>query len=382
MSANPHRGEFLDFEGVTYLNAAFQGPLPRVAVQALEGAVHLKTHPFLLRDSDYFDFPDAYRNEAAALLGAEACDVAVTDSTVHAISTLTTGLDWRPGDEVLIPKGEFPSNRFPWLALAEKGVVVREVAPASGAAAAEAFDAAAGPRTRVVAVGWVHYSSGRRFDLAALGEVARRRGALFVVDATQGLGGLPFALAETPCDLVACSGYKWLLGPYGLGFAWFAPELQERLTVSRINWFAVKGARDFARLADCGLELEPGARRFDVNETASFFNLAAGTAALRYVRGVGAGTIAAHVAALHDRIAAGLPRGVRVVSESDPRHRSNLLCLAGPDAGFAERAFTELARREVRVSRREGAIRVSPHLYNDAADADRLLAGLAAAVTI
>lgn len=379
MNAISYRDDFLDFEGVAYLNAAFQGALPRVALAAAHEALRLKTHPFLIRDADYFELPDAYRAEAAALVGGEARDVAVTDSTIHAVSSLAAGLDWRPGDEVLIPAGEFPSNRFPWLALAGRGVVVREVAVADGADAVEAFAAAASARTRVVAVGWVHYSSGRRLDLAALGAVARERGALFVVDATQGLGGLPFSLAETPCDLVACSGYKWLLGPYGLGFAWFSPALQERLTVSRVNWFAVRGARDFARLADCGLELEGGARRFDANETASFFNLKPGLAALRYVRGVGAATVAAHVAALHDRIVAGLPDGVRVVSQRAPERRSNLLCLAGPDAGFAERAFDELLRREVRVSRREGAIRVSPHLYNDAADVDRLLAGLAAA---
>jgi len=379
MTVRSFRDDFSDFEGVAYFNAAFQGPLPRVAQAALERAVRLKTHPYLLRDHDYFDYPDAYRAEAAALLGGEPRDVAVTDSTIHAISVLADGLDWRPGDEVLVPKGEFPSNRFPWMNLAARGVVVREVPVASGAEAADAFAAAAGPRTRVVAAGWVHYSTGRRIDLAALGEVARRHGALFVVDATQGLGGLPFSLAETPCDLVACSAYKWLLGPYGSGFAWFSPALQERLRVTRLNWFSLRGARDFARLADCDLELEPGARRFDVNETASFFNLAPGTAALRYVREVGAETIAKHVAALHDRVAAGLPHGLRVVSERDPRWRSNLLCLAGDDPAFVERACDELARRDVVVSRRDGFLRVSPHLYNDEADVDRLLDGLAAA---
>lgn len=374
------RDDFADFEGVAYLNAASQGPLPRVALAAAEAALRLKAQPFRIRDSDYFDLPDAYRAEAAALLGVDPHDVAVTDSTIHAISCLTLGLDWRSGDEVLIPASEFPSNRFPWLALAERGVVVREVAIASAASAAADFEAAASARTRVVAVGWVHYANGRRLDLAAVGEVARRHGALFVVDATQGLGALPFSLADAGCDLVACSAYKWLLGPYGLGFAWFSPSLQERLAVPRVNWFAVKGARDFSRLASCALELEPGARRFDVNETANFLSLPVGTASLAYVRAIGAERIAAHVRDLHDQIVAGLPTGFRVVSELDPRYRSNLLCLAGDDPSLVERAFAELLRRDVRVTRREGTLRVSPHLYNDESDVARLLAGLAASV--
>jgi selenocysteine lyase/cysteine desulfurase len=377
------RDDFVDFEGVAWLNTAYVGAMPRVALAAAQTGLGLKAQPYRIRDEDFFELPDAYRAEVAALIGADARDVAVADSTIHVVNTLALGLDWKAGDEVLIPAGEFPSNRFPWHALAAKGVVVREVEIADCASAAERFEAASSPKTRVVSVGWVHYSSGRRLDLDAVGEVARRRGALFVVDGSQGLGGLPFTLdparrGHTRCDALACSGYKWLLGPYGLGFGWFSPELQERLAAPRVNWFAVKGARDFARLARCGYELEPGARRFDVNETASFANLPAGTTALGYVRAIGAETVAAHVAALHDRIVAGLPARFRVVSERDPRYRSNLLCLAGERPDDAEGAHAELRRRDVRVSCRDGALRVSAHLCNDESDVERLLEGLEA----
>jgi selenocysteine lyase/cysteine desulfurase/RimJ/RimL family protein N-acetyltransferase len=372
--------DFPDFEGAAYLNAAFQGPMPRVALAALEAATRYKTHSHRFGDEIFYDLPDAYRAEAAAIVGGDPEGIAVSDSTIHVVSSLTAGLDWRAGDEVVLPQGEFPSNRFPWLALERRGVVVREVALADAASAPEALDAATSSRTRVVAVGWVHYSTGRRVDLRAVGEVARRRGALFVVDASQGLGGRPFSLADSPCDLLACSGYKWLLGAYGTGFGWYSPELRERLRPEQMNWFAIRGARDFASLGSCDLAFESTARRFDVNETASYFNVPASTAAMRYVRAVGAERIAAHVDRLNDRLVAGLPAGVRVVSSLDPRYRSNLLCVACDDPAFAPRAKAELARRDVHVTRREGALRVSPHLYNDEADVDRLLDGLAAAV--
>lgn len=377
-----YRADFADFEGSSYLNAAYQGPLPRVALTALEEAVRVKTQPWRFDDARYFDLPDDYRRALAAILGLpaeRALEIAVTDSTIHAIQTLTTGLDWLPGDEVVIPKGEFPSNRFPWLALERRGVVVKEVEISSSATAAAELDAATSPRTRVVSVGWVHYSTGRRFDLDAVGEVARRRGALFAIDASQGLGGLPFSLAETRCDVLAGSVYKWLLAPYGLGFGWFSPELAERLEPHRFTWFSIRGARDFAQLGRCALELEPGARRFDIHQTANLFNLMPAIASFRYVHQIGSAQIGAHVQALLDRVIAGLPASVRPVSPIDSRSRSNILCVAGEGSDWSERAATELVRRDVRVSRREGSLRISPHLYNDESDIDRLLEGLEAA---
>ena len=106
-----------DFEGVAYLNCAYVAPMPKVGLAAARASHRYKARPDTISDDDFFDLPDAYRAEVAALIGAEPRDVAVADSTIHVVSTLTAGLDWRAGDEVLIPADEFPSNRLPWLAL-------------------------------------------------------------------------------------------------------------------------------------------------------------------------------------------------------------------------------------------------------------------------
>jgi cysteine desulfurase/selenocysteine lyase len=367
------RADFHDFSGVIYLDCATQGPMPRVATAAVEAALDLKRAPYRIRDEDYFLYPDRYRTAIARLLGARPEDVAVTDSTTAGLMLLVNGLDWTAGDEVVIPAGTFPANRFPWHSLERRGVRVVSVPELPDGRTVERFAAAISPRTRVVSVGWVSYSSGLRYDLAALGELCREHGVLFAVDATQGVGGLDFDLARTPCDLLACSGYKWMLGPYGLSFAWLKPELSERLVPANINWMAVRGAEDFSRLADRGLELVPGARRFDRNEAASFLDTAGATAAALYLTEVTPRAIEAHVRVLLDRLVAGLPAGFRAVSALEPELRSNLLSIAAPDPEDTRSAFDRLVEAGIRPSRREGAIRFAPHVYNTEGEIDRVL---------
>lgn len=374
--------DFAGFNGVTYLNCAYHGPMPRAAARAAHAAVRLKEAPHRILDEYHFTFPDAYREAVARLIGCASRDVAVADSTTHGIMTLVGGLDWQPGDEVVVPEGEFPANLFPWHSLERQGVVLRRVklerTAAGGVLSPQAVVEALSSRTRVVSVSWVSYVTGLRNDLVALGDVCRDNGVLFAVDGSQGIGGLPFDLRDTPCDLLACSGYKWMLGPYGLGFVYVNPQLAERLQPFNVNWFAIDGARDFNRLSRAKFAFEPHARRFDINETANFINIAAGTAALHYILDVTPAAVERHARALHERVLAGLPTGFRAVSDASDSTRSNILRVTG-DSEAATRAAWESARaRNVVSSLREGALRVSPHVYNTPDDIDRLLDAIAA----
>lgn len=375
--ASRHRQDFFHAPGVTYLNCAYQGPMPRVAVEAAIQALELKKTPHLIRDELHFSYPDGFRRAIGRLIGSPIENIAVTDSTTHGVMLVVNGLDWREGDEVLLPEHEFPSNRFPWLSLEAQGVRVRTVAARPDADDAETFAAAFSDRTRVVSVGWINYSTGLRYDLEALSRLCRERDALLVVDGTQGIGGLAFDLRETPCDVLACSGYKWLLGPYGIGFAYLRPEVAERLTVRNISWLAIVGAEDFSRLSNCELELVDTARRFDKNETASFINVAAATAAAEYILEVTPEAIESHVTALLDRLIERLPEGFRPVSDLTPARRSNIFCFAHEAPQRTEAAFRRLEEAGIVASLREAAIRVSPNIYNTEEEIDRV-AGLLA----
>jgi selenocysteine lyase/cysteine desulfurase/RimJ/RimL family protein N-acetyltransferase len=373
--------DFFDFGGVAYLNCAYHGPLPRVSARAAVAAMRIKQTPHRVQDEYHFTFPDAYRAAVARLIGCASSDVAVTDSTTHGIMTLVGGLDWRRGDEVVIPEGEFPANLFPWRSLERDGVVLKQLAldplRDDGSALLEAIADAITSRTRVVSVSWVSYVTGLRYDLAALGRLCRERDVLFVVDGSQGIGGLPFDVRETPCDLVACSGYKWMLGPYGLGFAYVNPELAERLRPFNVNWFAIAGARDFNRLSRAQFAFERHARRFDINEAANFINTAAGTASVHYLLEITPAAVERHVRALQQHLVDNLPDGFNEVRAIPDRMRSNILRVVGPDQGATRAAYERALERNVVLSMREGAIRIAPHIYNTAADVQRLLEAIA-----
>lgn len=365
--------DFHDFDGAIYVNCAFHGAMPRVATDAVEHALSLKKTPHLIRDEYHFTFPDAYRAAVAELIGAAEHDIAVTNSATQGTMILVSGLDWQPGDEVVIPAAEFPSNRFPWRSLEARGVTVREVEISSAEQAIATLSEVVNKRTRVVSVSWVNYSNGLKLDLRALGERCREFDVLFAVDASQAVGGLRFCIDDANIDLLTCAGYKWMLGPYGVGFAWLRPGLAEHLRVSNINWFSLAGARDFNRLSECDLIFEPGARRFDQNEPGNFFNMAGASGAARYLLDVGLREVERHIQGLQDRLIAGLGSGTRSLAPTDRGKRSNILCIALDPPERLELAFERLLEHRIYVSRREGALRVSPHLYNTDAHIDRLL---------
>ena len=365
--------DFRDFEEQIYLNCAFQGPLPGVALRAAEKALERERAPQLILESDFFDVPDRYRSGIAALIGSRADDIAVTNSATDGVMPLVNGLDWCEGDEVILPVGEFPANRFPWLSLQRRGVVIREIDLPPGAEGLERLESSISDRTLLIATSWLSYRTGYRMELAKLSEMCRLRGVLLVVDGSQALGGLSFDISETPCDLLVCAGYKWLLGPYGTGFAWVRPELGERLALGNVNWFSIEGARDFNRLSECRLEYVPGAIRFDVNETASFITVETATASLEYLSEITVGAVEEHVRTLLDRLIDGLPGGFQPVGDLRQEHRSNILCIAGESDEATEAAYARLVENGVVTSLREGAIRISPHIYNTAEEIDSLL---------
>ncbi len=368
-----YRSEFFDFEGVTFLNCANHGPFPRETVAAIEQAVALKTRPDRIRDDIYFRLPNETRQELAALLGGAPNDYAITNGATDGAFAVARGLEWKAGDEVLGVEGDFPANFFTWDNLADRGVTLRVLSCEAGPVRSAQLVSALGPRTRVVAVSLVNYNTGTRLDVEPLGAACRKNGTLLVVDITQAAGALPLRLDELPVDVAICAAYKWLLAPYGTGFAYFRPEVLARLRVTDLYWQAVQGAEDFNRLPREGWKLAPGARRFDSVETASFLNVSAMLASLRFLRRVGVETIERHTRRLLDRLLDGLPAGFRVESGLESGERSTLLALAAADPAATRRAYEALLAARVIVSLRQDRLRISPHLYNTDPDIARCL---------
>ncbi len=378
MTGKAFAQRFASFEGHAYLAAASQGPLPLAAVRAGKEALRLKEQPWRLQTGMHHAAIREARGLAARLLGARDESVALTTGAGAAVNAVARGLELSEGDEILLPAHEFPANDFPWRWLARRGVRVRVVEPdrAAGGVSPGKLAAEIGPRTRVVAFSHVSYLHGARIDPGPVVEAARRVAAVTVVDGSQAAGALPFDFGGSGVDVYAVSGYKYLLGPVGTGLGLFSPAALDRLGVGDINWLAVLGSENVSDLPTA-VELRPGALRYDAHETSSLNNLMPLAESLRLVIEATPARVQAHARALCDRMLDGLPPGWEAASPLEPEARAHILCLRGPSPARTEAAFEALRAAKVVTSLRSGRVRVAPHLYNEAEDADRLLAVLA-----
>lgn len=369
---------FGPFDGRVWLNAAHQGPLPRTAVEAAERALRRKIQPHLIDDESFYRVPEQLRSALARLVGARPNDIVLGNSASYGLHLIANGLAWRRGDEVLVAEDDFPASILPWTTLESAGVRVRRLHTDQGVLSAESLAPELTERTRVVCVSWVNSFSGRLNDLTKLGSLCRDRGVLFVVNATQGLGSLTLDMSSLPIDAATSCGFKWLCGPYGTGFCWLHPDLQDRLESRQAYWLTFAGERwsDLDPSHDA-TSRELGAARFDVFGTANFLNFEPWTASLERFLATGPETIRQHNAGLLDRLIGGIDDTEwRLISGLEPSERSTMVVLE-PRSGSADETVVGLQRARIDVAERRGRIRVSPHLYNSTEDIDRVLAALA-----
>lgn len=375
-----------------------EGPVPRAALRAVRAFMHKELQPWELRwQEDFQDIPANVRTEAAAMVGGRAEDISLSPSTSTGLVAVAQGFPWRPGDEVLAPLGEFPSNAWPWLALQARGVGFREVPlwdghraggdawtslPPTVTADPEArLIAAIGPRTRLLALSLVRFQDGLKLDLGRLAPACRERGVHLVVDGIQAVGTTP--LSVEGLSALATGGHKGLLAPQGMGFLWTKESFRQTLAPSG-TWLAVEQATDFSRpstdfrrawLSD-GRVLEPGGP--------NLLQASALLESLRLLQGVGVPVIAAHIAHLQARLLDSL-------EESPWRpevHRLRGLLAAGRLGSFlafhhgragAEHLDQVLKaghRRGILASVREGYLRIAFHGFHTEADADQVGAWL------
>jgi selenocysteine lyase/cysteine desulfurase len=379
------REEFWDFpapaeadkkwESRVYLDCAAQGPFPRVTIRAVQEALELKKYPERITAEHYFGLPERTREALAKLIGAKPAEIALGTGASDGVNAVARGLDWKPGDEIVLPAREFPANYYPWKHLERRGVVVRPVEPREGRfITADDLLAALGPKTRLVAASFVAFSSGNRIDVVQLAAGCRERGVLTFVDASQAAGAVAFNVHQLGCDFLTAAGYKWLFSPYGTGFFYVREELIERLEVGDIHWMNVEGAENFNRLPREGWKLAAGARRWDPPEAGNFLNYSAMRASVEFLLRVGVEHIERHAQGLCEYLIERLPRDRMVLrSPREPARRGTFVCVAARTAEKTAEQWEALRKRNVFVSLRDDALRIGPNLYNREWEMDRLL---------
>jgi selenocysteine lyase/cysteine desulfurase len=370
-----YRQEFADFEGVAYFNAALQGPLPLVADRAAREALEWKKHPYRLPDALYFDLPDRIRDKIARLIGGRSEEIAVTTGASSGMACVAAGIDWKPGDEVLIGSGEFPAHFSTWLRYQQAGKLrMRTVEPRERFLTADDYVAAIGPHTRVVTASLVRFDNGAMLDVVPVARACEKVGAALLLDVTQCAGAMSFRIRDLGATMAVCSGYKWLLGPYGTGFFWIAEEWIERLPLGATYFLALEGAREFHALPSRELRAAPGARRWDSAETANFTNLAALDASLELLERIGADNIRRHVDALTSELIERLPRERYTITSPESRERRGpYVCISARDPDHTAAMHETLRSRQISVSLRGKSLRISPYIYNTPDEIARLM---------
>ena len=369
--AELRRTEFPWTADTIYLNHASVGPLPERTRLTLEAFNRKRAAPFQLPDRDLFATMAESRRLAAELIGANPEEIALTINTGFGLSLAARSLPLRTGDIVLASDREFPANVYPWMMLKDSGVTLELVptTPDGWPDEARLLERLGDPRVRVLAVSLVQFSNGYTVDLARLSAATRASGTYLVVDAIQGVGQLPVDVTRTPVDILACGAQKWLLSPWGSGFVYVRRDLVRELNPTITGWMAFEGTEDFTRLTEYRDTLRGDARRFELI-TLPYQDFAGMNASLGLLLSAGVPRIAEHLQTLHAPVLAwAAEREVRVVSPRG-KHGSGILCVQPPDVGGA---FRRLKGARVIASMREGAIRLSPHLYNTVEEMERIV---------
>jgi cysteine desulfurase / selenocysteine lyase len=364
----PHTAE------VAYLNSGSIGlmPLPvQEAAAAFERDIWLRGTTGFDEAAETGCLEDA-RTAAARLLHAERDDVAIVKSATEAFGMFAWWVQPLEGTNVVTVDIEHPSTAYPWLRVArETGAEVRlvrvweEPSSLSLDAVAEHVD----EDTSVIVASYVQYSTGYRFVLRELAELAHRNDALLAVDATQAAGMAPIDVAADDVDLLVAGGYKWLCGPFGAAVAWLRPELRERFDPPLVGWRSTVDPYTFDSRT---MPLAPSARSMEYS-TMGYGSAVALGAALEYVLDLGVDRVLAHDHALAARLADGLDRlGATVLTPRDDAHRGGIVTARYPGRD-GEEVAARLNDAGVIVSPRFGATRFSLHYFNDEDDVDRAL---------
>jgi selenocysteine lyase/cysteine desulfurase len=357
-------------EGVTYLNCAYMSPQLRTVREIGERAVGRKSRPWEITPDDFFEDAEEVRALFARLVGGETDGVALTPSVSYGVAVAAANVEVREGQEILILEDQFPSNVYQWRELAaHSGAKLVTVPRPTDHDWATAILGLLDENVAVVAVPNCHWTDGSLVDLARVGERAREVGAALVVDAIQSLGAYPFDVEEVRPDFLLTSVYKWLLGPYGVGFMYVGEGYREGTPIEH-NWINRRGSEDFSRLVGYQDSFQPGARRYDVGERSNFVLLPMASEALRQILDWGVENVAETIGGLTDLIEAeARRRGIEAVpAKRRARHMIGLRLGRRVPEGLAAR----LSEEKVFVSVRGESVRVSPHLYNTEKDVERL----------
>ncbi len=364
---------------MVYLNHAAVAPLSfrvRDAVdkyqtrRALKG---IEPYPWIMKTVQ------ETRELLGQMLHARPDQMAFVMNTSDGLNIIAQGLDWEPGDRVLINDLEFPANAYPFLNLRQRGVEVDIIKTKNGKVTKDEIAEHLKERTKLVSLSHVQFATGAKADLTAIGKLCRERDILFAVDAIQSLPHCEIDVERDKIDFLSSGSHKWMMADTGAAFIYAGDKILpplakgragERFHQASLGWTSIDNPFDFTLRPE---ELRTGAARFE-NGTLNFAGITALNASLKFFFEFGLKEIESSVLDLSGYLIDRLQqRGVEVITPTPEREHAGIVSFHFPDV---EKVFERLHKQNIIISLRQGRLRVSPHFYNTEEEVKKLMVGL------
>ncbi|MCJ7465738.1 MAG: aminotransferase class V-fold PLP-dependent enzyme [Maribacter sp.] len=363
---------------VTYLNGAYMSPQLKSVEQVGIDSLKRKNLPYEISAADFFHPKEILKKRFAELIGApDHRNIAIIPSASYGLANVANNIPLKKGDEILIIDEQFPSNVYIWKKVALKqGASIKTIRPSKlldnrGESWNEALLQAINSKTAVVAMPHVHWADGTRFDLEKIRSKTNEVQALLVIDGTQSVGALPFSIEEIRPDALICAGYKWLLGPYSLGLAYYSDFFNTGQPIEE-NWINRLQSEDFSRLTHFQDAYQKKAERYSVGESSNFILVPMLTRAIEQLLEWKTANIQDYCEEI-SRPAIEALRAKGHFIEADAFRAKHLFGIYLNKQIDRETVKQRLIEKNIYVSYRGAAIRISPNVYNSTADFDKLL---------
>ncbi len=365
-------------ENPIYLNGAYMSPQLKSVEQVGINHLKKKSQPFSITEIDFFSEKEVLRERFAQLIHEEdAQRIAIIPSVSFGIATAVRNIPFEEGDEIIVLQEQFPSNYYIWQELVkDKKVVIKQIdAPEISEIRGQLWNQrvleAISPRTKCVAIPHVHWADGTKFDLKTIREYSNDVGAYLIIDGTQSVGALPFSIKEFKPDALVCGGYKWLMGAYGLGVAYYGEKFDHGTPLDN-NWMNHEGAENFSNLVNYNHNFKAKAVRYDVGESSNFILVPMLSEGIKQLLNWTPEGIQSYCRQLNQDTLAPLKSEGYFIEDSAFRG-DHLFGIYLPSHQSIHSLKLKISEMKISVSYRGNAIRVSPNVYNSKEELEKLV---------
>lgn len=357
--------------GIIYFNHASTAPISTKVKERIDKFIYERSQEARDNYWAFKDIADETKNIIGEMINCNGERIAFLDNTANGIIWLTLGINWNPGDRIILNDVEFPANVYPFLKLKERGVEVDFIRSQNGIVSAEEIISAIKPETKLISVSFVQFLSGYRIELEKIGKVCKEKGIIFSVDSIQGLGAVRLDVEKFNIDYLANGTQKWMMGLQGLAFIYVRKELQDKMKSAPIGWLAVK---DAWKLLDFNLTTKETAERFQPG-TLNNLGIYAFNSTMKIFKEFGFDEIENQILSNSKYFIEELAKiGYKSSLYSLPeKHLSGIVSFRTENG---QKILDHLNQKKIVCSLREGYIRFAPHFYNTKEDIDYVVDAL------